>query len=70
VTRGRPGSIEVCSAEDCEQLAHARGLCSKHYKRWRLYGDVTATHTPGPKVTPDEARCIGVDRSAGFHKAH
>lgn len=28
-----------CTVEDCHTAVVARGLCVKHYKRWRRYGD-------------------------------
>ena len=28
-----------CSVKGCENLAHARGWCGKHYQRWKKYGD-------------------------------
>lgn len=29
----------VCSIEGCEDVARGHGYCSKHYTRWRRYGD-------------------------------
>lgn len=30
-----------CAAIDCEKSANAaRGLCDKHYRRWRVHGDI------------------------------
>lgn len=35
--------FKACSVEDCKNIANgsggARGWCSKHYKRWKKYGD-------------------------------
>ena len=28
-----------CAIEGCERLARARGMCKKHHRRWRKYGD-------------------------------
>jgi len=28
-----------CSIEGCSNPHHARGWCTTHYTRWRLYGD-------------------------------
>ena len=28
----------TCSVDGCEQKLNSRGLCSKHYQRWLLYG--------------------------------
>jgi hypothetical protein len=29
----------ICAVKSCERQAHARGLCGKHYQRWRVHGD-------------------------------
>lgn len=44
-----------CSVEGCDRTAVARGWCSKHWKRWRKYGDPVA---PGVKE---------FNRSMGFN---
>ena len=31
----------VCSVDECSTVVNAKGLCHKHYKRFRRYGDVT-----------------------------
>lgn len=30
-----------CTEDGCENLVKARGLCSKHWKRWRKHGDTS-----------------------------
>jgi hypothetical protein len=30
-----PGSHVLCTAGGCQQRAHARGLCRRHYDGWR-----------------------------------
>ena len=40
-----------CSQQDCGKPVSARGLCSMHYKRFRLYGDPNAT----PRFNRDPA---------------
>lgn len=35
--------VLTCSADDCDKEVSARGLCSKHYYRWRKHGDVSVT---------------------------
>ena len=32
--------MKICSVEDCSNKVRARGLCGKHYERWRNHGDV------------------------------
>lgn len=29
----------TCKIADCNRLVHGRDLCSRHYKRWQIYGD-------------------------------
>ncbi len=29
-----------------------KGMCSKHYQRWRLHGDPAVVGTPGRKLPP------------------
>lgn len=43
----------TCSVNECDGITGvpgtAKGLCSKHYNRWRRYGDVTVVNRrPGP----------------------
>jgi hypothetical protein len=34
--------IKYCSATDCTELIYARGLCNRHYTKWRLSGKFIA----------------------------
>lgn len=47
----RPQStlFRICSVPDCVRTIHARDLCSRHYQRWKKYGDplVTIVRFPG-----------------------
>ena len=36
----------VCTIEGCSSKVAARGWCSKHYYRWRKYGDPLAVARP------------------------
>jgi hypothetical protein len=38
----------LCSVEDCEQRATAKGLCPKHYARLRRHGDVHVSRWEHP----------------------
>lgn len=44
----------LCSVEDCDQVAHARTYCGKHYQRWRLTGRLTVKRILGD----DKARLL------------
>jgi hypothetical protein len=37
--RGRKPELRFCKIEGCNRLVDARGLCSGHYRRLKLYGD-------------------------------
>jgi hypothetical protein len=56
----------MCSVVNCRGEPVARGLCAKHYMRWRRAGDPTETRRPGrPRdVLHEEARDIGPSMSA------
>src|ERR1700677_3288093 len=30
----------ICAVEECDRVVLARGMCGKHYQRWRRWGDV------------------------------
>lgn len=34
-------SNRTCSVDGCENKFHAKGFCSKHYSRWKRYGDTS-----------------------------
>jgi hypothetical protein len=36
---------DICSVNECGNHSVGRGYCSKHYKRWQKFGDVTKTPT-------------------------
>jgi hypothetical protein len=36
----------LCSVPDCGKPAHAGGMCSAHYWRWKKYGDASEGATP------------------------
>ena len=38
--------MKVCAIDGCDKRVQARGLCSKHYTRWRKYGDPTVNKNP------------------------
>lgn len=45
--------MKICNAiEECDHPVRKRGLCNKHYQRWRRHGDTTALvvrHEGGPE---------------------
>jgi len=50
VSRGQ----KPCSVEDCPNVDFARGLCGKHYARWRTHG--TTDPRPAGKESPGWGR--------------
>lgn len=54
----------TCSVEGCDRPRRARGWCTKHYSRWRRWGDPTVTMAPGfpenllRKMEPQSNGCI------------
>ena len=37
---------QMCTAPECDRKVFARGLCSRHYRELRMYGDVELLRTP------------------------
>lgn len=51
--RQRPSAQKgrsICSIDECNTGATARGLCPKHYRRWRIHGDPLFTLRPGRRA--------------------
>jgi hypothetical protein len=44
-TGQRPKDL-VCSVDGCEKPARGRGLCRRHYSRWRRHGDPLVVTNP------------------------
>lgn len=60
----------LCRAEDCENLADTRGLCSKHYARWYRTGS-TKLKTRSPcAVFEDELPCPNLAKTKGLCPKH
>lgn len=43
---------EHCHIDGCERAVSARGLCKRHYERWRLWGDPYWADPTGPAAPP------------------
>lgn len=41
-----PNGGLTCKVTGCGLVAHCRGWCPKHYRRWRLHGDVDVSRQP------------------------
>lgn len=58
--------------EDCDAVHRARGWCSKHYQRWKAFGDPATGRKP--RDTPNRGcsieGCTGLHRSRGLCNPH
>lgn len=55
--------MSACKQPNCSKAVNARGLCSKHYRRYRLYGDPEAT----PRFDRDPTERFWVKVDVGHH---
>ena len=66
--------MATCSIMDCDDEATSRGLCAKHYMRWRRHGDSNAVQKSGRKRKSIGRQMFEHDWSprtiARFDKAH
>lgn len=58
---GQRMSEKLCQADDCDRRVHAKGLCPKHYKRFKTFGDPNAP-LPDRSIT---ARMEALSEAAG-----
>lgn len=69
---GQTVTETTCRIDGCEDVTGvpgtARGLCSKHYNRWRRYGDVNAVHKGSPGAGPEHHSWKGAN--AGYAALH
>ena len=48
-----------CSVDGCERTGRLRrGMCSKHYERWRVHGNPTVVRPTGRKPAVDPLMII------------
>lgn len=76
----RRKTAPVCGVDGCEnrQFDRSRGLCSKHYSRWRIHGDVdyvmpAEARKPWKEKNTDPCAIEGCERehySRGWCKSH
>jgi transcriptional regulator with XRE-family HTH domain len=52
----RSTGARACAIPDCPEPQDARGWCSRHYQRWRKYGDPLAWRRAPPKPRPPSRR--------------
>ncbi|HEX9991613.1 MAG TPA: hypothetical protein VGB14_01665 [Acidimicrobiales bacterium] len=57
----------ACTVDGCFRPVNARGLCSKHYQRWRRYGDPLYER---PKRCCAVAGCLEPHYSLGYCRSH
>lgn len=65
-------SKRTCSIEACDGVHRARGWCSKHYQRWKAFGDPMVERKA--RVAPERGcsieACTRVHRSLGLCSPH
>jgi hypothetical protein len=62
-----PGQCEI---DDCTHSILARGMCRKHYERWRRWGDARIVgKAGGPKFTPEALDIAGITARQRNHWA-
>lgn len=67
-----------CSVEECSRPSRTRGLCSTHYRRYRVYGDPLqggelSPHpqgSPCPVAAPDGTTCGKPVAAKGMCSSH
>jgi hypothetical protein len=52
-----------CEVGECDEKARKRGLCERHYRRLRLYGDPLGSPPPRPKPSPEDRFWGKVDKN-------
>jgi len=60
-----PKGRATCTRPDCGKPVNARGLCSRHYKQWRLYGDPDANMRNDRDPADRFWECVDVGHPAG-----
>lgn len=43
------GQFSICTVVDCDRRAAGRGLCGKHWSRWRRHGDPLVNNWAKPQ---------------------
>lgn len=60
---------KTCTMPDCGLANLARGLCNKHYKRWKAHGD-PATFLPTRHEGCAVSDCEGQHKASGYCSKH
>lgn len=48
--------MKTCSAEGCKSMSRVRGLCEKHYSRWRYHQSRDLSNAREPLTLEDRHR--------------
>lgn len=51
-----------CKIDGCEHPSQARGLCKKHWRRWKTHGDPLKVIHPSEYITGQDCSIDGCDR--------
>lgn len=60
---------KTCTMPDCDAKVSARGLCNKHYKRWKAHGD-PSTFLPVRHEGCAVDGCTGEHKNSGYCAKH
>jgi hypothetical protein len=52
------GSSGPCQLVGCTRMAHARGWCQMHYKRWQVEGEPGAADSSRPTATTRDVNAV------------
>src|SRR3990170_1408240 len=63
----RGNGMRICGVDGCDEKYLAHGLCTKHWKRWKKYGDPLALKKASWTESPKICKYPGCDRRVHAH---
>ena len=62
--------MNICLVDDCKSKVYGRGMCNKHYARWRRNGTTESSRTYGIGRVCSVEVCNDLHDSNGYCKKH